>query len=603
VHKDLVIVPAQKREKINPRKSIRFSRAIDVFVVVLCVSIAVYFLNLFRLDLFQTIDAQNETPVGTITIKNNTVQRRISNRVLWDRLAIESPVYMQDLIRVAELSAATLHIEGNDIELDENTLIRIQPSSDGSGLQIELSSGNLGVVSGAESEGISLNLMGREVKAEAGSVLKAQSGAEGLQLQVSEGSAVLLEGGESRAVEAGMSLAMDTDGTERRDPSVVVSVPRSNARYVKSSPDAFLVNFAWNRINLEAEENLKLEVAADREFTHIVHTIENLDAEQTSAEVALEEGIWRWRLLYEDAVLSSGQITITDAAGTKLLNPVTGSVLRYNDEAPSLRFQWTESEGALSYNVQISENADFRNTKINTETSVPFFVDNSLAENTWYWRVMPIFPSLYEGSSAFSAPASFRIEQSESNNPEVLAVEIPDTAIEAALIAASPTAEIAAAPEPIIEAVIPEPPPALPPPRRVQAPPTVAAAPPLLAAPSNLLPIDGSILGFEELRRERKIDFSWSPVTGASSYIITINYQDADGSRQVFRTNPLRGTTWTLDRLALLERGNFTWQAEAVITNALGTITRRGRIAESSFIVDIPPNQIELEDVGVLYGN
>jgi hypothetical protein len=487
---------------------------------------------------------------------------------------------MRDLIRVAELSTATLHIDGNDIELDENTLIRIQPSADGGGLQIELSSGNLGVVSGEESQGISLNLMGREVKAEAGTVLKAQTGTDGLALQVSEGNAVFLEEGNSRAIEAGTALAMDTDGTERLEPSVVVTLPRSNARYLKTSSEAFPVYFAWNRINLEPEENLKLEIAGDRDFNRIVQTIDNLDALKTSAETALEAGSWRWRLLYEDRILGSGQITITDASGTKLLNPVIDSVVRYYDEAPNLRFQWTESEGASEYVLQISETADFRNPKIDTQTSSPFFVENRLTENTWHWRVMPIFPSHYEGESAFSKPAFFRIEQAESSEPEALAIVIPEAAIAAAI----PIPEAEPEPEP-------EPPPAPPP-------------PPPLAAPRNLHPVRGSSFGFQALRRERKIDFSWQAVPQAAAYIVTINYQNPrEGPERIIRTNAINATSWTLDNLALLERGTFTWQVEAVITNRSGTILRRGRIAESTFIIDIPHNQIEIEDVGVLYGN
>ena len=584
--RELIIAPKQKIKK----RKFRSYNILDVFVVIVCLSIAAYFLNLFYLDLFQTLDTQNEIPVGSITIKNNTVQRRISNRVLWDRLTITSPVYMRDLIRVAELSSATLHIEGNDIDLDENTLIRIQPSSDGGGFQIELSAGNLGVVSGKESKGISLNIMGREVQAEAGSALKAQAGANGLELQVSEGTALFVEDGNSRAIEAGTAIAMDTDGTEQNNPSVVVTAPRSNARYVKNTPEPFAVTFAWNRINLEPEEMLKLEIAAGRDFNSVAHSIDKLNSQTTTAEAFLESGLWRWRLLHNNDTLASGQITIADTSGTKLLNPITNSVIRYFDESPNLRFQWTETEGAARYALQISESADFDFSRplIHTETTSPFFVETGLTENTWHWRVMPIFPPQYEGSSAFSSPASFRIEQSVSSTPESLAIEIPDTAIPVL---------VEAEPEP--EEVIPEPPPPPPPPPR----PRPAPPPPPLAAPANIIPADGSSFGFHDLRKERKISFSWSEVPQATAYILVMYYQSPNGRREIIRTNPINGTEWTLDNLALLERGTFIWQIEAVITNRAGRITRRGRTTENRFIVDIPQNQIEIEDIGVLYGN
>jgi hypothetical protein len=344
--------------------------------------------------------------------------------------------------------------------------------------------------------------MGKEVQAEAGSVLNARSGTEGLQLQVNEGKVVLLEeDGMSREIEAGMVLAMDEEGSERREASAVVLFPRSNARYIKTTSEPIPVNFVWNRINLEPEENLKLEIAADREFATIVHSLDELNAEKTSAEASLDSGTWRWRLSHDGAVLTSGQITIVDASGTKLLNPVTDSLIRYDEELPSLRFQWTETEGALSYALQISETADFRSPRISTEISAPFYVEGGLTENTWYWRVMPLFSSQYEGDSVYSASSSFRIEQSETSVPENLAMVIPAAAIALAV----PIQAVVPDPEPIIEE---SPPP--PPPRSRPAPPP--PPPPPLASASMLLPTNGSSLDFQAVRQGRKIDFAWSSV-------------------------------------------------------------------------------------------
>ena len=100
-------------------------------MILLCLSGAAVSINLFRNDLFQTINSYDDKkPVGTLYIRDNNVQRRMGDRVLWGRLVKESPIYLDDLIRVAELSAATLDIDGNYINLNENTLIRVQRDSD-----------------------------------------------------------------------------------------------------------------------------------------------------------------------------------------------------------------------------------------------------------------------------------------------------------------------------------------------------------------------------------------------------------------------------------------------------------------------------------------
>ncbi len=90
----------------------------DVFVIVFCVSGAAFSLNLFRLDLFQSIASQNKKPMGAVTVKYNNVQRRFSDRVLWSRLTVESPVYLGDLIRVAEYSSATLNINDGVVDIN-----------------------------------------------------------------------------------------------------------------------------------------------------------------------------------------------------------------------------------------------------------------------------------------------------------------------------------------------------------------------------------------------------------------------------------------------------------------------------------------------------
>jgi hypothetical protein len=64
-------------------------RLIDLIVILFCLFGAGISLNLFRLDLFRTLDSKNGNPIGTIVIKNNIAQRRIADRVLWDRLSIE----------------------------------------------------------------------------------------------------------------------------------------------------------------------------------------------------------------------------------------------------------------------------------------------------------------------------------------------------------------------------------------------------------------------------------------------------------------------------------------------------------------------------------
>jgi len=557
-------------------------RFVDLLIVILCLSIMAYSISLFMRDLSQTIDLYNVKPVGTIIIKKNTVQRRLADRVLWDRLRIESPVYMGDTIRVAELSAATFDIEGRQIDLGENTLIRILPAQDGSGTpQIELSEGSLNVTTGAEGD-LQVAVQGRIIRMEAGTTLTATAGKDGFSAQVNKGSAVFIEEGGNRKVAQGTILSYNAEGAELRQPAAVVTQPLPNARYVKNTPQPLALNFAWNRINLEAETGLRLEIAADRDFNRIVQSVENLNA---SAEISLEAGLWNWRLSYDGVTLSTGQLSVTEAPNLNLLSPVKGSLFRYQDDPPWICFQWSEVEEALYYIIEISPIQDFSNPHISKQTATHSFTDSYLGPGTWYWRIQPFFPSVYEGVADFSQVSWFDIERAVLSAGDEIII-LPEPEIEPVVVveAVPPVQEMAL---PIRQENRPLPPPSSPP----------------LPSPGNRRPANGYRIGIEELKAQRSIVFNWSSVAGANAYTITLYEQTANGRRQIRRIPLGNNTSWTLENIGQLGRGEFIWQVEASYNSRSGTVERSGKPGENSFTIDIPLPEVHMEDPGVLYGH
>jgi hypothetical protein len=626
----ILVKPRSNDMKKKERKNDGF-RFIDLLIIMLCLSAMTFSIYLFRNDLYQTIRLQNVQPVGTITVKNNTVQRRIANRVLWDRLVAESPVYLGDIIRVAELSSATLNIEDHQIDIEENTLIRIQLASDGSGaLEIELTEGNMvysnlgAAAAGAEGGGLRLNIMGRVIETGAGTTFTATAGKDGIALQVNEGKAVFIGEGVGREILPGTMITLDAEGTERqasqRLPQAVVTHPRPNARYVKNMPQPLPVRFAWNRVNLQSQDALRLEIAPDRNFNRDVQSVQNLFSD---AEVSLGAGIWNWRLLYDNTILSGGRLTVVEASNLNLLSPARGSLFRYRDERPSLRFQWSEIEEASYYVIEIASTPDFANPRINRQIAAPFFVDSSFTEGTWYWRVQPVFSSAYEGSAYFSSASFFRIEQTEQAVPSEqrvtlleggqlreLARSIGNESLPelAALLAETPSA---APSEPASSLAVTQTPSssssppaqrATPPPAPAPPPPPPPAPPPLLPVPANREPANNYRIGIEQLKTRRNLVFRWGAVPGANAYVFTLYEQTGNRRRQIHRvtvTNP----TWTLENVDELGRGTFVWQVEAVSRNRSGSFEQRGRAGENRFTMDVPlPGPVRLEAPGVLYG-
>jgi hypothetical protein len=176
------------------------------------------------------LDSMNEEPVGTIVRSDNIVQRRKSNRALWDRLIVGSRVYSGDTIRTADNSGTTLYIERNSIDLEEKTFLRIQRSpEDEDSVLIYLDEGNLVITTAPGGGRIALSLLGRHVEIAPGTILSASAGNDGALMQVSEGTATLTgEKGDKREIASGTMIVLDAGGVERVE-KVAVVPPQGDA--------------------------------------------------------------------------------------------------------------------------------------------------------------------------------------------------------------------------------------------------------------------------------------------------------------------------------------------------------------------------------------
>ena len=567
-------------------------RLIDFLIIILFLSVALISINLFRLDLMQTINLRNVEPVGTVVIRKNIVQRRLEDRVLWDRLATESPVYMGDLIRVADLSSAILFIEGSSVDLSENTLIRIMRPADGEGLRIMMSEGTLSLATTHESANVSLDINGLQVQTVSGTVLSVKSGENNIRLQVNEGSAQFTEAGAAQEISAGSLVAFEIKQepavnvrTAERIPvnaivvmreakTAAVVSPASNARYINSGNSLFTVNFSWNKNNFNNSELMRLEIAADRNFNRIVSVRENLDRQ---TEVAVDNGLWYWRLSSDNTIYDEGRFSVTDGAGTRLKSPAVSSVFKIYDEPPVLNFNWDEKEEAASYLLEISDTPDFINPKIRRQSPIAFYTDSSFGEGTWYWRVMPIFPSVYTGNSAFSQASYFSVERivpppqistaamdagapaEELSLSEWLVSEIP-SAMASVIISVPepvPEAEIASEPEPaaaaepeLVAAAEPEP-------EVVAAQPAPVPAP---VAPVLRLRVPAQrarIEGLTALRQQTVFTWECEAEIVSSRFVLSRNSNPFQGSRVSNIRNPGKNV-----HISRLGEGTYYWNVE-----------------------------------------
>jgi len=617
-------------------------RFVDILVILLCLFGAAYSFKLFWFDLFHTINSRNEKPLGIITFQDKTVKRQFRDSVRWDRLIIGAPLYAGDLVQVAEHSSLAFKQEDIEVKYTNYQMRRILPLADDGFPQFE---GNVIVTADADSI---YYLNSSRIEAGAGTVIKAEAGEDGVKFQVLEGEekVKIEKDGKIHELGTGGMINWDAAGNERKIPDVVVRQPLPNARYLKNSPQPFSTDFAWKRVNMDSTEALQLEIAEDSNFKRVVYTAKTLDE---NVPVSLDTvGPLYWRLSYTGSVLARGYFTVIESSGPVLISPVKDSLILYNDALPSLSFQWSEIKAASYYSLEVCETEDFTLPRLRKQVAANFFIDSSLGPGTWYWRVLPVFPAGFTGSAAYSSTGSFHIEQGNRAGlivPEPVIPEIPpELNLELPVLGATLSGLTALRQPTVFQwnytgeisesrfvlSANPDPTVGKPAVERLNPGKTIrldrldagvwywtvevktpsglknAAEPrrlevqaiPLLPVPGGRSPISGRRIGIEELRA-RQIDFKWNQVPGANGYIITIYRQDANGLRQIIRTEPINRTRWNLTDFSILDNGTFIWQVEAV-NSRNNTIEQRGRTADNVFILNIPrPVQPKIRSEGL----
>jgi len=113
----------------------------------------------------------------------------------------------------------------------------------------------------------------------------------------------------------------------------------------------------------------------------------------------------------------------------------------------------------------------------------------------------------------------------------------------------------------------------------IETPPPLPAAEPVLPAPL-------AVFGPAQLREKRSILLSWKPVAGATHYRLRLY---AQGKKEpVFVKDKLDSTSYSLEDLSVLERGQISWSVEARSYDLSGELEQGGLESKSSFTIDLP---------------
>ena len=405
---------------------------------------------LFYNSFFRALTKQNEQPIATITFKYKTAQRKFLDRVVWDRLRQNSPVYNGDTIHTAALSEATIWFnDGNVMDLMENTMAQVFLTEDNQAA-VELEDGYATVDSSDSDNGFTLSSNGVQVAVKAGTSLSAGSsqgggagagtadaggsgtgsGTQGLSVQILKGSASIQNAdGTSLAIREGEELNMNAQGNGAvipAKPALTVYSPVRNEKIMYHTQGATDVHFSWsNNITTTV-----LQISKDKDFNDVLYRLNSEGLSET--DIKLEDGTYFWKLdgsedgvteqqAIDDGQIKSGKIQIIQSLPPTQVAPAENYTYGYRTRNPAVRIIWTESPYASTYKLEISKSPNMSNPVVEQRTSTTSSIISTLKEGTYYWRVTPYYTLNKKGFAEPSEIRSFKIERKgELTAPELL---------------------------------------------------------------------------------------------------------------------------------------------------------------------------------------
>ena len=399
---------------------------------------------LFYTSFFRALTKQNEQPIATITFKYKTAQRKFLDRVVWDRLRQESPVYNGDTIHTAALSEATIWFnDGNVMDLMENTMAQVFLSEDQQAM-VELEDGYATVDSSDAENGMTLSSGGVQVAVKSGTSLSAGSvsqagaagagaaggkGSSGLSVQVLKGSASLQNAdGSTLAIKQGEELNMST-GTAQvipAKPALTVYAPVRNEKIMYHTQGSTDVHFSWSN----TIASIVLQISKDKEFNDVLYRLNSDGLNETN--IKLEAGTYFWKLdgseegvseqqAINDGQIKSGKIQVIQSLPPTQVAPAENYTYSYRTRTPAVRIIWTESPYASTYKLEISKSQNMNNPIIEQRTSTTSSIISTLTEGTYYWRVTPYYTLNKKGFADPSEVHVFKVERKgELTAPELL---------------------------------------------------------------------------------------------------------------------------------------------------------------------------------------
>lgn len=315
--------------------------------------------------------------------------------------------------------------DGNQIDLEENTLIQIFSKEQKSELNYMEGDVNIDTTKGGQSVVLKSQDATVEISSgtsvEAGSEQSSLGDPSRIQLQVLQGSANVMTANGSETITGGTSFLL---GKEAESPLPVLAVtsPTRNQKLLNTADREIDVPINWTIKNLAEDTNFIIELANDSRFMQIEETrrftarkanVSENGEVSGSEEFSLSNATWYWRVreANSEGLSVLGKVRVVDANAPHHIVPKQNTAFDYRTKLPIIRFMWEDKSDATAYLLEIADNSSMQNPVISKRLSSPSAMISTLQNGQWYWRVTPYYLVNNAGFISPSTPERFVINQ------------------------------------------------------------------------------------------------------------------------------------------------------------------------------------------------
>ena len=394
----------------------------DIFIALFLLGVCALSLRYFWQDLNHSFTRTDKTAIATISFKYKVAQRKFSDRVVWERLQQNSPLYSEDTIRTSDMASATITFKGGEVlEVHENSMIQIYKTADGSVL-LSVTDGGIDVDTSSGESGVLAVLMenGSSIIVEKGSRLAANTNADGeASFLLRSGSGSIYSGSDSSEegllLSAGEAVKVESSGQVKKEPLSVTSIP-SDLLVLNFEEKPSPVHLEWNASEQLADKKIIVQTSKNIDFSTIAKSYSVVNS--NSVELPSETGTVYWRIFEASAKDENntvkGRIRTENVSSPVLNTPANNSTYKYRKVLPAVNFAWGGNDYAEYYRLEVAKTPDFfEPVKVVDVTSTNYSL-RDLQEGNYFWRVTPFYRINGTGFAGASKTVQFAVKKSDT---------------------------------------------------------------------------------------------------------------------------------------------------------------------------------------------